>query len=398
MPSSVTLPLRPHVSGIASAVAWLRDHDVPAKRIAEILGITEVHARQLAFRGQWRIRRSRVPALLESQLRPPADPFGPVPDELRRILKVRPKIDSWTVRLNPNSRKRLNDLEEQVEQLGAAFWSGVRYGTGIHRFRDVLSEIGRPAHYRRIRVLARVRQLVAETYAHVGYSSSALEEALTSLLLSRSAYDESQDPHDLEQFAKTTLIVSQTHLLRYEPQQAAYYLNLHRDARARISQPLGGEYFRQRGAVAFQSGRDADEEARRNFQLAMATLAETVEYGRQKERYEVLNIGTRQMNLLGKVNWEGAIELHDYMIKTLSSGEIQISMNINWAAACGFSTDSPQANLAASELLDRYREASAGFGHQATVSWLLSLSLALPRKIRPDWVRRALYENTFKDR
>jgi hypothetical protein len=398
MSSSVTLPLAPNVAGIASAIAWLRDHDVPAKRIAGILGIKEGHARQLAFRAQWRVRGVTAAAILESQLRPPVGPFGPVPDELRSRLKVRPKIESWTVRPNPASRRRLNELEEKVEKLGAMFWSGVRHGRGIHRFREVLIEIGRPAHYRRIRILARVRQLLAETYAHVGYSASALEEALTSLLLSRTAYDESQDAHDLEQFAKTTLIVSQTHLLRYEPEQAARYLDLHRDARARISQPLGGEYFRQRGAVAFQSGGEADEEARRNFQSAMTVLAETIEYGQLKEQYEVLNIGTRQMNLLGKVNWEGAMELADYMIHTLPPGEIHISMNVNWAAACGLSTDSPRANLAAAELLDQYRAASVGFGHQATVAWLLSLSPALPRQIRAAWVRRALYENTFKDR
>jgi hypothetical protein len=130
----------------------------------------------------------------------------------------------------------------------------------------------------------------------------------------------------------------------------------------------------------------------------MVVLAETVEYGRLKEPYEILNIGTRQMNLVGKVNWDGALALLDYMEKTLAPGEIHISMNVNWAAACGFSTDSPTANQAACELLDRHRAASVGFGHQATVAWLLGITPALPAKIRPDWVRHALYENTFKDR
>ena len=86
------------------------------------------------------------------------------------------------------------------------------------------------------------------------------------------------------------------------------------------------------------------------------------------------------------------------MLKTLPPGEIHISMNVNWAAACGFSTDSPEATRSASELLERYSEASIGFGHQATVAWLLSLTPALPQRIRRDWVRRALYENTFRDR
>jgi len=397
MSRPATLPLEPRVAGLASAVAWLRDHDVPSRRIAGSLGITETHARQLAFRGQWRLRPATAFPLLEAPMMSPADPFGVVVNDLRESLKIRPSIESWTVTLDRAGLRRLDELEDRVEQLGSSFWSGVRHGTGVVRLRAVLEEIGRPAHYRRIRILARVRQLLAETYAHAGYSLSAIEQALNSLLLSRAAFEKSGEFYDLEQFAKTALIVSQAHLLRYEPDRAAHYLDLHRAARIRIGCPLGGEYFRQRGAVAFQSGPEADDEACRNFASAMAILAETVEYGRLKERYEVLNIGTRQMNLVGKVNCEGALELVDYMVKTLPPGEIHISMNVNWAAACGFSTDSPRQNQAASELLGHYRDASVGFGHQATVAWLLGVTPALPPRIRPLWVRRALYENTFKD-
>lgn len=379
--------MTPKVAGLASAVAWLRDHDIPAREIAALLGITETHARQLAYRGQWHVRDNS----------PPVDAANPISDELRESLKIRPKIESWMVRLKPAARFQLTELEARVEQFGVGFWSGVRYGTGITQLRQLLIEIGRPAHYRRIRLLARVRQILAETYAHVGYSSSAIEQARTSLLLSKAAHDEKQDPYDLEQLAKTALIASQSHLLRYEPKQLTHYLDIYRDAAARIGQPFGGEYYRQRGIVAFQSGKDADNAALQNFGQAMTGLAETVEYGRTKEPYEVLNIGTRQINLLGKINWEGAQELLDYMVATLPVGAIHIPMNVNWAAACGFSTDSPAANTAASELLDRYRKASVGFGHQATVMWLLSLSPGLPKQVRADWVRRALYENTFKD-
>lgn len=306
-------------------------------------------------------------------------------------------MDSWTVTLRPAARTCLDDLEERVEQLGVEFWSGVRHGVGVGRLREILEDVGRPAHFRRIRILARIRQLLAETYAHVGYSRSAIEQALTSLLLSRTAYEESQDPHDLEQFARTALIVSQSHLLRQEPVRATHYLDLHMGARSRIGQPLGGEYFRQRGIVAFQSGKQADDEALRNFTRAMTVLAETVEYGRPRQEHEVLNIGTRQMNLLGKVNWDGSRELVQHMLAKLPPGDIHICMNVNWAAACGFCIGIPQADREASKLLDRYRETTAGFGHQATIAWLLSLSPVVPAKHRADWVRRALYENVFKN-
>jgi hypothetical protein len=391
------LKLRPRISGLAPAIWWLRDHDVPARRIAGLLGITELHERQLAFRGSRDRPKAPIPAFLEDLFNPPADPYGSISDAQRERLHIRPEIESWTAKLDPKSAGKLDELEIRVEHLGAAFWSGVRHGTGVDRFRALLVDIGRPAHYQRIRVLARLRQLIAETYAHAGYSSSARSQGLTAMLLSRAAYQDSGQPIDLERFAKTALIVSQAHLLRQEPDQAKFILDLHRGARERINAPLGGEYYRQRGAVAFQFGPEFDDEARINFTLAARTLSETVEYGRPKQLYEVLNIGPRQMNLLTP-DWDGSQELLDFILKTLPPGEIQISMNVNWAAACGFSTGSPEAIRSASELLERYSDASVGFGHQATVAWLLSLTPALPQKIRRDWVRRALYENTFRDR
>jgi hypothetical protein len=391
------LKLRPRVSGLAPAVAWLRDHDVPTKHVAGLLGVTEIHVRQLAFRGGRAEPKLHIPAFLEDPFVPPSDPYGPVSDGQRERLGIRSEMESWTASLDSKGAGKLDELENRIEQMGAAFWSGVRHGTGIERFRAVLVDIGRPAHYRRIRVLSRLRQLIAETYAHAGYSSSAIAHGLAAMLLSRAAYQDSGDAIDVEQFAKTALITSQAHLLRHEPEQSSFLLDLHMGARARINAALGGEYYRQRGAVAFQFGSAFDEEARKNFTLAEQTLSETVEYGRAKQLYEVLNIGPRQRNLLTS-DWDGSQELLDFMLKTLPPGEIQISMNVNWAAACGFSTDSPEANRSASELLERYTSASVGFGHQATVAWLLSLTPALPQRIRRDWVRRALYENTFRDR
>src|ERR1035438_6960519 len=191
MSDAVILTLNPKVSGLSSAVTWLREHGVSVRRIAGILGISEAHVRQLDFRGQWRIRQPGILHRLEDPLRPPADPFGPVPDNIRKVVKIRSQIDSWMVRPGPSVRRRVEELESQVEQLGTEFWSGVRHGVGLKRFGNILTQIGSPADYRRIRILARVRQLLAETYAHAGYSSSAIEQALVSLLLSRAAHESS---------------------------------------------------------------------------------------------------------------------------------------------------------------------------------------------------------------
>jgi hypothetical protein len=395
------LKLRPGVSGLAHAIAWLDDHDVPTSRISGLLKIKENHVRQLAFRGRYASPKLRVPAVLEDSFRPPSDPLGPVSDSVRHRLGLRSEMESWALKFVPlgtSKNEALGEFEAQVENLGATFWQGVRYGAGIDSLRLLRAHIGRPAHFRRIRLLARVQQLIAETYAHVGYSLSAVEFGLAAMLLSRAAYQDSGDSIDLKQFATTALIVSQAHLLRQEPDKAAWALRLYKSAHKRINLPLGAEYFRQRGAVVFQSGPLFDETARKYFKRAARKLSETVEYGHAKQPYEVLNIGQRHMNLLGPVDVDGSHQLLDFMLKTLSPGELPISMTLNWAAACGFSTDSPPANQSASELLERNHDASIGFGHQATVAWLLSLSPDLPLKLRPAWVRLALYENSFRNR
>ena len=243
MSEPAILTLNPKVSGLGSAIVWFRDHDLSDIRIGEILGISPGHVRQLAFRDQWRIRRPRILGQLEDLLRPPADPFGPVPDEVRRTLKIRSRYDSEMVKPDRASSLKVEALDDQLDQLGAQFWSGVRYGIGLKRFGNILAQLSSPADYRKIRVLARVRHLLAETYAHAGYSSSAIEEGLASLVLSRAAHDTSGEALDLERYAKTALIVSQGHLLRNEPDRAAHYLDLHRDARLRLALRLEESIF-----------------------------------------------------------------------------------------------------------------------------------------------------------
>jgi hypothetical protein len=392
---SKVLRLEPRVADLGPAVMWLDPH-LTTTEIADVFGITETHVRQLRYRAAWQPAKLQVPTKLTAPLIPPADPFASVPDDLREVLRVRPKEDSIAVVRNGREKVRLGLLEKQIEQMGVSFWSGVRFGAGLSPLHELLSYVGRPAHPRRIRALARLRQLIAESYVHTGYSRSAIEEGLQSLHLSRVAFDESGDAADLEALAKTALLISQSHLLRQEWALAKRFLDMHQQAHARIRLPLGGEYHRQRGAVAFQCGED--EIARRWFGEATNVFSETIEYGRHKQRYEILTMGQRQTNLLGAVDWDGSQELLEYMLQATPPGGIHTSMSINWTAACGFSIDSSSANQRASELLEMSKDASLGFGHQATVAWLLGLSPRIPASLRREWVRFALYFNAFRNK
>jgi hypothetical protein len=75
-------------------------------------------------------------------------------------------------------------------------------------------------------------------------------------------------------------------------------------------------------------------------------------------------------------------------------------MTLNWAAACGLSTDSSSAIQKAVELLGAHPGLAPEFGHQSTIRKLLTVTpeLGLDSRLRRIWVRRALYENTSRNR
>ena len=70
----------------------------------------------------------------------------------------------------------------------------------------------------------------------------------------------------------------------------------------------------------------------------------------------------------------------------------------HWAAACGFLADDNKTRQRARELLQDNQATAARFGHQATISKLLSMTpeLGLPKGLRAVWVRKSLYQNAFR--
>jgi hypothetical protein len=177
---------------------------------------------------------------------------------------------------------------------------------------------------------------------------------------------------------------------------AAHHLEIHRQASVRAGIPLRAEYYHQLGTVAFL--RQEYLAAKPHFTQSMDVLAETVDYGRSKQKHEILDIGLRHMNLLPPVNWDGAQELSDYMFQCWPEDDIHVSLSANFTAACGFLTDSPSIQRQATELLYQYEDASRGFSRQETSTRLLMLTPELPAGIRADWARLALYQNAFGNR
>jgi hypothetical protein len=115
---------------------------------------------------------------------------------------------------------------------------------------------------------------------------------------------------------------------------------------------------------------------------------------------QLLMTGRRQTNLLGKVEWERALELATAARQSFGPASLEAGMALHWAVACGFSTGSPSIEQQALDSLDSALEIGSQFGHQATIHQLLSITaeLGLDVRLRAAWVRRALYENAFRSR
>jgi len=327
---------------------------------------------------------------------PPDDPFA-LPSRARFSQALSIRNQPYKLEFGRARKQALDRLEEAIEERGIHFWDNVRFGEGIEPLMLLQQEAGFPSHFRFVRALARLRQLTAETHLHLGFARSAITEGLESVQLSRFAYhDSGDDSFDLTQLAKSALLVSQAHLLRLDSVESTKYLDLYKAATTRASAKPGAEYYRQRGTNLFQQNEDLM--ARDCFQKAAERLSETQDYGRDRMQHEVWNIGRRQIQALGTPDWDGAQELFAHMREHLALGEIHISMNLNWMVAVAFSTDSNSAQTEAIELLDKYASASEGYGHQRTIARLLRMTPDLKPKDQKPWVRRALYENAFKNR
>jgi hypothetical protein len=391
-PPEATDSFVPEISGFADSMAWLRQRDVSAREIGDFFGTTAVNVRQII----WRYAPSRkitvVHPFLSEPLSDAAGIYQPVPKFLRKMLGIRDHEDS--VILDRSAKRRLRQLEDQVEQLGGEFWSGVRYATGLRRFAELLPKVGYSAHHERIRLLARIRQLIAETHLHSGRTASAINEGLSSVHLYRTAFQESDWKDDLQGLGRSARLISQAFLLRHRPDMALHYLDIHQRASHAAGVEPRPEYYHQMAIAAFQERED--EFAPANLLIAMQKLRDTLDYGIPKREHEIRDIGERALNLI-RGNWESSSQLLDYMLKHYPPDDIHISINVAWTAACGLTSTDSKRHARALDLLERHREAAMGFGRQVSIFRLLSLAPRLPAALRPDWVRRSLYANAFAD-
>jgi hypothetical protein len=378
---SSTEPRLPH---FGTAIAWLLSKDVSSTRLATLFHTTPENIRVVAF-------RARHGVLVEDERELPLEQEAS--PELAGMVGVRQTPDE--VVRTPIGTRRLEYLKDEIERVVTWHSEAYKFMDGVRSLRRLAPQIGFPADSRRVALSARLRQYSAWFLVHSGRCDSAAHEAHMARTLWKLAYHESREREYAERFIQSALIGSQAHLLSRRPQQAWELLELASDAVASIGAPEGSDNPRQRGVALFQLRED--QRAAEHFQKATQAMERC---GEARIPAQLLMTGARHISLLGDLKWDKSQEVLDVAVHSFGSESLEASMALNWAAACGLSTDSLSISRQALDILQTSSQPATQFGHQATIHKLLALTpdLGLDSRLRRIWVRRALYENAFRNR
>jgi hypothetical protein len=375
--------LEPRLSQFGPAVGWLIARDVSAARLASLFDTTPENIRVIAFRARHReLVAIRDIAALDRK---------PIP-ELAKNIGIRPALDdaAWT----PARTRKLDWLRDKIDKTVARLSAQYDFLNGARELRLILPYIGYAGDARRIALQALVHQHIAWFLVHSGRCVSAAAEAGTARDLWRVAWHES-DSHDFAQgFVRAALIGSHAWLLLRRPEETLTTLDVARDAVESIRSVLGSDHYRQRGVAFLQLRQDA--QAAEQFRKSAETMEKLNE---ATVPAQVAMTGTRHTGLLGGLNCDQGYDVLAGAQLAFGDKSLETSMALHWAAASCLSSDSAPLIRGAVEQLKNSLAPSAQFGHQLTIRGLLIMTpeLGLDDRLRRVWVRRALYENAFRD-
>lgn len=375
--------LEPRLSQFGPAAGWLITKGVSAARLASLFDTTPENIRLIAFRA-----RRREPAAIadNATLDRKPDP------DLARDIGIRPALDNaaWT----PARTRKLDWLKDKIDQTAARHSARYDFLNGAQKLRLMLPYIGYAGNARRIALQALLHQQIAWFLVHSGRCVSAATEAAIASDLWRVAWHESGDAGYAEGFVRAALIGSNAWLMSRRPEDALTTLDIARDAAESIRSFLGSEYYRQHGVALLQLRQD--EQAAGQF-LKSAEMMEKLNEATVPA--QVMMTGARHTALLGGLNCDQSYDVLSSVKAAFGDTSLETSMALHWAAASCLSSDSSSLIQRAVTQLNDSVAPSTQFGHQLTIRRLLIMApeLGLDDRLRRIWVRRALYENAFRD-
>lgn len=369
----------------SGAIRWQLEHGLPITTIAQLFGKSEASIPVIA----WRDANRLIPRKVEDVLLDVSF-AGTAADELLKDIKI--EEDELKAPL------RLTELEQQIDAFGRHFWRKVRDHEGAKELGLLLRKVSRPSfeNLELRRAAAKLYHLLAEIYLHAGCCRSSLEFSVRAYRAEEELYRETLSKNELFSIGKTSLLISQALINRSEFDSALPWIKRSRKAFEAGSYQIDPEHYKQLATVQFHG--DAIKEAQKNYRLAGQFLA-NYKYKPNATAAEVKDISERHLYVTEhSSDWEKAFDLAEYALKNWPKGDIHKSLNVNWAAAAGLSSDSPEGNRRAISLLRDKADLSRGYLHPQTVTELLLMTTHLPRKLRPPWARFSLHYNAFRNK
>ena len=371
---------RLRASRLGEEIRWLLDHDVSLSTLAQSLGTTKgnisvIGSRQQAAVGGWRVRpitNLDGEALIEAgKGRPP---------RRRKQPRIRNPLD-------------LGELQAQVTSIREFATRTGDFATGVNRLREMRPLFGDPRTLEGIEAVAGSFFLEAWLLTHLGYSLSSIEAAVRGYDIAVHAYSRSHEQRFLRLIEDIALVASNSHLIRRDTHAARKSLRIAKEARQMLNLRPTSEYYRLYATLNLQESKDSEA-------LRFLKEAERLLRGETPTDQPSILLWKRQTNILDKPNWdgtEGSEEVLSTVAMRFQPGTIEYSNALNWDVATALSTDSPNALQRAEQLLHEDFQYVIGYGHQITIASLLRTTLVLPRRIRPEFARIALYANAFRD-
>jgi len=383
--TSGTGDLTPDLLELRFIIDWLMSVGVSSPRLAGLFKTSPENIRRLKYFAARQLEPSLITFVPDLEIVPATAMHGGVGIRSHREILRRSEKPSSTFAW----------LEGQVEARFEFHREQYRFLDGAKSLLQLKQTLGHMSEARRIALAGILEQRISWFLVHSGFTRSAISHASLSLWLLQTAYYRLGRPDDVREFIKSALIASQGNLLAGRPAASLPILDIIQSAAKTIGAPLGSDYYRQRGVALFQLGSLHDDETKKSFEQSEQQMRRLGEAGSEAQ---ALMTGTRHTNLLGKPDWDGALKVLEIVQSTFSADSLEVSMIRHWAAACGFLTDDNKIRQRARELLQDNQATAARFGHQATISKLLSMTpeLGLPKGLRAVWVRKSLYQNAFR--
>jgi hypothetical protein len=312
---------------------------------------------------------------------------------MHRGVGIRSYTEIW--RRSEKASRTLNWLAGQVETQFNQSVQDYQFLAGAKRLSQLKQKLGHMSEGRRIALAGVLEQKISWLLVHSGHARSAVSHASQSLWLLQTAYYRLDRKDDAREFIKSALIASQANLLASRPAAAIQILDLIGDASATIGTQIGSEFYRQRGVALFQLGSKHDDEANKCFEQAGVQMKRL---GEASSEAQVLMTSARHMSLLHRPNWDKAMKVSEAVQDIFGPESLESSMIRHWTAACGLLTDDHLLRREAREFVEKNKPVASRFGHQATISKLLSITpeLGLPKGLQAVWIRKALYQNAFR--